>query len=389
MKCPSRRHLIAVSLMVVLPLLTVAAWVVSSSGKNGDYEWFTVGTKTGSVIEHTIAYAVNEDKVIVGTYEESAGAEHGFVTKDEGKHIRAINYPGACATDVGGINDEGVIVGTFEKWTGPGCTGTFVDDFAFEYENGKFEKMNIPATAKFATTAVICSADGGTYDATTGKCTVTVTSMDVRNVNEDEDVVGGFGASADLGFTASEGKFRVLEVCNEAAIAATTEGCNPGTTDAWGVNDRYVVVGHYEDLVPSCEFDPEDGLVCETHHHGFIWKKNAAIGAFTKLYCDGDPNSNTDANGINNKGVIVGRCDSAAFVLLPPYGTSDWHTFTIPNPASGKFRCPDGWELNKTIAWGISNKGEIVGQYVCEDTSSANFNDKSYSFEVDLEEVLE
>jgi hypothetical protein len=387
MKFAFRRYICAVSLVLALPLLALGAVVLvtSDSGDNGIFDWFTVGPKGDSNIEHTIAYGINSYGATVGTYEEALGAEHGFATIDEGKHIYAFDYPGACATDGGAINDKFVIAGTFEKWTGPGpCGGTRVDDFAFEYEYGKFEKLNVPTTATFTTSLAICTADGGTYlptTPTTGSCTVIVAGIDVRGINYDEDIVGGFTppAGGDLGFTFSEyGEFRVLEVCNDPAISATPEGCTPGTTDGWGVNDHYVVVGHYEDLVPSAPILDEGVWETENHHHGFIWTKNGTRGAFTKLYCDGDPLTNTDANGINNYGVIVGRCDSQAFVLLPPYRNVDWHKFSIPDPASGQFRCPTGWELNKTIAWGISNNGKVTGQYVCESTSG----DKSYSFEV-------
>ena len=391
MKYQFKRYFWVVSLVLALPLLALAAFLTSSLGDNGKFDWFTVGTKTGTVIEHTIAYGVNEDGVAVGTYEESANTlnnEHGFVTKDEGEHIRALNYPGACATDVGAINNPGVIAGTFEQWTGPGpCQGNMIDDFAFKYEDGKFKKLNIPTTAKFKTTLDICTADGGVYDPAKKTCTVSVSGLDVRGISDDEDVVGGFSSNngSDLGFTFSEGKLRVLEACNETAISSTPEGCNPGFTDGWGVNDYYVVVGHYEDKKPFCEVDPEDGTVCETHHHGFIWTKKGEEGGFKKLYCDGDPASNTDANGITDDGVIVGRCDSAAFVLFPPYGNSDWHTFTVPDPpAAGQFSCPTGSVVSKTIAWGISNERKIVGQYFCDGSTG----DKSYSFEVKVSDVV-
>jgi hypothetical protein len=399
MKYEFKRYVWAASLVLGLPLLALAALttVPSDFGTNGKFDWFTVGTKTGTDIEHTIAYGINDDGVAVGTYEEeiivNGASEHGFVTKDKGKHIRTINYPGACDTDAGAINDEGVIAGTFEQHTGaPGpCDGPS-DDLAFKYEDGKFKKLDVPTTAKFKTTKTICDADGGTYDAAKKTCAVSVSGLDVRGISDDNDVVGGFTVNnapgpGDLGFTFSEGKLRVLEVCNEAAISSTPEGCSPGTTDGWGVNDHYAVVGHYEDHNVNnlfCEFDPEDGTVCEPHHHGFIWTKKGEEGSFKKLYCDGDVNSNTDVNGFNNKGVAVGRCDSVAFVLFPPYGNSDWHTFTIPDPASGKFRCPTGSELNKTIAWGISNEDKIVGQYVCEGGGT----DKSYSFEVKVRDVV-
>src|ERR1700730_6279818 len=157
MKYKFKRYVWAVSLVLALPLLALAALVNSSSGKNGKFDWFTVGTQTGNIYEHTIAYGINDDEATVGTYELSSGAEHGFVTKDKGKHIYAINYPGACATDVGAINDEGVIAGTFEKRTGPCPFGGNFDDFGFTYKDGKFKNLNVPKTAKFKTTLANCT----------------------------------------------------------------------------------------------------------------------------------------------------------------------------------------------------------------------------------------
>ena len=376
MKYEFKRYVWAVSLVLALPLLALAAFVTSSSGDNGKFDWFTVGTKLGTVIEHTIAYGINDDGVAVGTSELNTGAEHGFVTKDDGEHISAIDVPNACATEATAINDEGVIGGIYEK-------GTACVDTLFLKKGNNFNTITLPTTAAFKSTRAVCT---GTFNALTGKCTVTVNSPDLRGISDEEDVVGGFGG--DYGFVIADGKFRVLEVCTETAISGLREGCAPGTTDAWGINDEYVVVGHYEDNVVNgfCELD--DGVLeCGGFHHGFIWTKKGEEGSFKKLYCDGDRFSNTDANAISEEGVIAGRCNSNAFVLFPPYRDSDWHQFSIPEPGAGQFRCPSGMELNKTIAWGIS-EDKIAGSYTCEKPLGGVNEEKSYSFTVKIKDVL-
>lgn len=127
---------------------------------------------------------------------------------------------------------------------------------------------------------------------------------------------------------------------------------------------------------------------------GFIWKQSSG---FRSLSCRGDTTSDTDANGISDQGIIVGRCDSKAFVLLPPYRNTDWITFSVGDPAMGAFRCPAGLELNKTVAYGINDEGRVVGNYTCENPTpppatatraAATHPDQSFAFAVNLEDLI-
>jgi hypothetical protein len=357
----------AVCLIPAVSLATAgAAYLASHSGHNGIFEWFNVDDA-----EHTIAYGAGEE-AIVGVYETQASTgpcnqqvEHGFITYDEGKHIRALDFPGATSTEATAINEDGVIAGIYS----PDCDTT---DRGFLYKKGKFSSLTLPSTTPFHNT------------------TLTVTFPDIRGISEDRDIVGGFteARGGDYGFVLTEDKkFVVLDACDQASIAASAAGCLPASTDGWGINDHRTVVGHYEDNVFNVCV-PDDGVFdCSNHHHGFIWKKSAG---YKSLSCDGDTSSDTDANGINDKGVIVGRCDSKAFVLFPPYGDSDWTTFSISDPATNEFRCPVGLELNKTVAFGINNEGTIVGNYTCEnpDSTTSTTFDQSFAFEVDLKSLV-
>jgi uncharacterized membrane protein len=346
----------------------VGSYLPSHSGRNGIFKWFNVDGA-----EHTIAYGAGEE-AIVGVYETEASSgvcnqqvEHGFITLDAGKHIRALDFPGATSTEATAINEDGIIAGIYSS----DCDTT---DQGFLYRKGKFSTLALPATAPFHA------------------MTLTVTYPDIRAISEEKDIAGGFTAAAggDYGFLLTEEKkFVVLEVCDEASIASSAEGCLPASTDGWGLNSARTVVGHYEDNVFNvCVID--DGVLeCSNHHHGFIWKKSSG---FTSLSCDGDTTSDTDANAISDKGVIVGRCDSKAFVLVPPYRNSDWTTFSISDPAMNEFRCPEGLELNKTIAYGISDEGKIVGNYTCENPNptitSLTHPDQSFAFAVNLGNLI-
>jgi hypothetical protein len=90
----------------------------------------------------------------------------------------------------------------------------------------------------------------------------------IRGINEEKDVVGGYGEDPEYGFVFTEdGKFTTLEACDDPNISSLPELCLPGTTDGWGINDDRKAVGHYEDNVVVC--DPEGD--CENTHHGFLW----------------------------------------------------------------------------------------------------------------------
>src|ERR1700674_3229195 len=126
----------AVCLALALPLSALAALK------------FTTFAKTGAA--DTTAFSINDDGVIVGTYDQgidTCGAgepiQHGFVTKDKGKHIHTIEFPGATKTAVTGISDEGAIVGVYETLDSPPCG---VADHAFLLEKGKFTTLNLPTT---------------------------------------------------------------------------------------------------------------------------------------------------------------------------------------------------------------------------------------------------
>jgi hypothetical protein len=364
-------------LFVALPLFAI---ILTTFGTNKKVHWWFV-----NAADSTVATGTNYGKV-VGFYEDVPNTdqrEFGYSTKNDGKNIKALNFPGSCSTEVWGTSGQ-VDVGNYEQYQGPGpCGGSFLNDIVFTKEGDDFSSVLLPNTAIFFTEdETLCSDDNGVFteDDTFGDyCAVTTSGPDGRGVNKEETVVGGFGPDQpDLGFVFTEkGKFTVLEACTE--LESLTEGCAHGTTDAWGINNKRKVVGHFEDN-QNTVCDSDETPPCN-HHRGFTWTKK---DGFTPYACEDDVLTDTDFNGINDKGIIVGRCDSEAVVFKPPYRKQDWHKFKIPEAENGKFQCPTGMELNATVAYGIGDYNDIVGYYKCEDSNS---DEKVIAFRINLKDI--
>jgi hypothetical protein len=366
-------------LFVALPLLAI---ILTTHGTTDKVHWWFVNGAGA-----TLATGTNQGKV-VGFYDDvnpnTDQEEYGYSTKNDGKNIKALQFPGSCSTEVWGTSGQ-VDVGIYERYQGPGrCGGNFLNDIVFTKEGDDFSSVLLPNTAIFFTEdETLCSDDGGVFteDDTFGDyCAVTTGNRpDGRGVNKEETVVGGFSPGGDLGFVFTEkGKFTVLEACTD--LENLTEGCRHGTTDAWGINNKKwgkgpQVVGHFED---------KNATNCETgetgpcgFHRGFIWTKK---DGFTPYACDGDVLTNTDLNGISDRGIAVGRCDSEAAVFKPPYRDQDWHKFKIPEDA---LQCPNGSGLNATVAYGIEDyNDDIVGAYTCDDS-----NETTIAFRIKLKDI--
>jgi hypothetical protein len=66
---------------------------------------------------------------IIGSYRDSTGYEHGFITN--GATFTPINYPGSVATTPFGINDNGPIVGSYMSPTASGEHGFIFNGTTF------------------------------------------------------------------------------------------------------------------------------------------------------------------------------------------------------------------------------------------------------------------
>jgi probable HAF family extracellular repeat protein len=137
-----------------------------------------------------------------------------------------------------------------------------------------------------------------------------------HDINNREEVVGYFiyADGEKHGFLFSKGRFTTIDFPDAL------------WTEAWGINDAGEIVGAYQDSAT--------GVI-----HGFLRSK----GAFSIIDYPGA--QFTKAVGINNDGQIVGFYDEASSFLL---SQGEFSNVAVP-----------GADL--TIAQGINDSGEIVG----------------------------
>lgn len=86
-----------------------------------------------SGVGETFPSGINDSGVIVGSYGDASGNSHGFV--DVGGKFTNIDYPGALGTGVDAINNSGTIVGSYFD----------AADFlihGFSYKNGRFTELD-------------------------------------------------------------------------------------------------------------------------------------------------------------------------------------------------------------------------------------------------------
>jgi uncharacterized membrane protein len=76
--------------------------------ENGVFQSYDVSDSTLTAI-----WDVNPEREFVGTYVDSAGNRHGFLQRPNRSLPVTIDYPGATATIVYGINPDGVMVGQY------------------------------------------------------------------------------------------------------------------------------------------------------------------------------------------------------------------------------------------------------------------------------------
>jgi hypothetical protein len=248
----------------------------------------------------------------------------------------SFDIPGAVSYFVPGINDDGVIVGTWRPYAGP----PFVPSVGF-----------IRSRGGRITTPVIDPND-------TDPFTV------LRAIN-DEDVIAGFyGLNVGHGFVLSEGSFTPVDI--------------PGASDTLvrGINNRGDLSGTYDTalhpdpigfILPrqraAITFGPPpggSGLVAGKINDwrqvvGYYTAANGTLAGFLR-----EPNgqlvdvivpgaANTLAYGINDCGIISGFwTDGTAHGFYGRPG--NLHSFDLPGAGA-------------TFARGINNRGRVAGDY--------------------------
>ena len=296
MRTKLRRHLVVVSLFLAVPMLTLAALN------------FTTIDRFGA--QDTLPSGINNEGVIAGTSETAAQAnantEEGFLLRN-GKY-KTIFFPGAFDTDLGAVNDSGVVFGTYDE-------GNPFENYCFEWsaEEG-YEKVNLPINvhsypdcngingegdrvgsfvSDCLTSDLYCNFTGTTHGfllTEDGKFTQYdypgAIGTELFGINEDRYIVGTFirpNGGNDGAFVLHKG--------------IPTEIVVPGSTsvDAYAISDRGVIGGSYT----ACHTVSQ---VTTCTDHGFVLKK----GKITTIDVNIPGAETNKVTGVNDAGWIVG-----------------------------------------------------------------------------------
>jgi hypothetical protein len=239
--------------------------------------------------------------------------------------IRAIDVPGAAATEISDLNNTGEIVGCYTINDFSAGPGIVLSNAAFKLV--KYPKAASTCVEGISNDGKIAGTDTDTKGNTHGFLLVgkTYTSLDypggvfteATKVNNSGVVVGAYSdGTTDHGFMWQSGTFTAIDY--------------PGAsfTFVYGINDSGTIVG--------------DTYFAGTYH-GFL----LSSGTYTSIDYPGA--AGTDATGINNSGEIVGAYYNTPYVD---------QGYTL---VSGVFSTVDypGAEISGLT--GINDAGQVVG----------------------------
>jgi probable HAF family extracellular repeat protein len=244
--------------------------------------------------QSTAIYGINDSKAMVGTYTDSSNATHGLLFAK--KKITNIDDPHAQAgtTAAYSINTPGDIVGGYTNGGGVGV--------GFYYSGGTYTDI-APAGAQFTNPSGI----------------------------NDSGVIAGLyvdGSGNTHGFTYNGSTYVNLDVPN-----AQWTGC-------WGVNNSGAV---------TCQWGDQNGFIRSSLYNGSSFTSIDVPGAWS-----------SGVHSINKDGDIV-------FVWGDPYGNN--HGAMLKAGSYYVFDVPPSLGAN-TDADGINDAGEIVGHFT--PTGSSN-----------------
>jgi large repetitive protein len=233
---------------------------------------------------------INDNGDIVGVFIDKSSAEHGFLETSSGTFSQ-IDAPGASTTLAFGINDSGTIVGRFVDSSG------HIHGFSEQEQNG----ILIPGTF----TQIDVSLAGDT----------TITATRALGINHNGQIVGLFDdASGEHGFVDTNGVFKAIDV--------------PGATktDARGIDANGDIVGVFDDAFGE---------------HGFFLSPN---GVFTTI--NGTQAVTTDALGTNAAGEVVGFFKD----VTGTHGFSAVGSLLSSNTVSGNEDFPIALGINASLS---------------------------------------
>lgn len=250
----------------------------------------------------TVVLDVNDAGDVVGSY-LAAGRTRGFLLHRNGESY-LIDFPGAVFTRAAGINSRGEIVGTYRLPTDPLNARR-----GFLFSDGQFTTIDPPG-------AIFTNPLG---------------------ISESGDIVGRFCITTPCqphgpnvhGFLLSDGEFTTIDI--------------PGArgTNAWKINARGDIVGGYTD----------------TDGKGHVFLLNRYKKSLTTIDVPDVVEISVDNGGINSRRDVVSiYCD-----IAPCTGESlDSHGFLLTGSRLTSVDVPGAI---RTIAFGINERGDIVGGY--------------------------
>ena len=273
----------------------------ASANRSHDFiapESFTTIDMPGATA--TVLFAINNDGVAVGRY-ASAGRTHGFVRSATGE-LTTIDFPGAGFTVAGAVNNSGDIVGWYTLPAAPAIRHGFL------LRDGEFTTLDPPGSI----------------------------FTNVLGINDRGDIVGRFCTRAPCREPGS-GDFHAFEFRDGEFTTVDVPGSNE--TNAWKINDRGEIVGGFGTAGGGVQL--------------FRLKNGELI---TFALPNGKPLSE-DNGGINARGDIVGKYCDASPCLIGPAGA---HGFVL---SGGRLTTIDFPGALGTGAFGINARREVVGGY--------------------------
>ncbi len=285
-------------LMLAVTFLSMSAFAADPAFKGK----FTYKDVVAPGATETDSYAINDNGAITGDYIDSAGVQHGMILKGKtlttvdnpnctslisfyginsaqglagwcnsptiaftyaNKKFTTISPPGATSTEANGINDKGVVVGSYVDSAGV--------THGFALSGKKYTTLDVPGSASYSVAwsinnsgviAVYGLDSSGNYISFTTKNngkTYTPFSYSgagtlgtvIHAVSNKGDIVGTYFDSNSLGkgVLLHKGKYYPFQEKNDC-------GTSPCSTRADGLNGALQIVGRYT---------PSDGS-----NHGFI-----------------------------------------------------------------------------------------------------------------------
>jgi uncharacterized membrane protein len=321
-RCPGRRRVVTVGLVVLVAITVGAAAPASASSSrrqrcpdgappvydgpaatdsggfvfdDGDFRTFTrADAVTGAPTD------INNRGDIVGGYSDTAGIQHGFRVDRRGC-FSVVEFPGGPRTlnEAIGINDRREITGTYGDY---GDERTTLEGHGYVRTRGRFTSIDVPG-------AVVSGA--------------------FKN-NDRGQIVGSYsnetrgrvGVGDAHGFLLDDGQFTRIDA--PGAVKTTLHD----------INDRGQILGVGQNA------DNTEGF-------GFVRDRR---GRYSRLP-DVPGAQVTIPLGLNNRGHIVG-------IYIDPDGVEHGYLFR-----RGRFRTIDVPGAAATSAFGINDRGQIVGAF--------------------------